>query len=268
MTSLVVWTGVDSRGPASLYVASDSRISWGEGGHWDFARKVFPSSCYPDILGYCGDVLFTSQVLGQIIGLLDAHFLYEADATPESRFLAISEVLKEAHSTYPEKERHPFSVIHCSRRDEGMTTLFAAFELAWRLPEGWQSTAIPVPGSSGIVATYGSGKRSVSEWVGRWDKSEVGGTSRSIFSAFCDSLKSGEDTASGGAPQLAGIYRKGPAESFGVVYQEQRYLQGLRVDPTNHLSNVEWRNDLFERCDWKTGERLPGAQRHARPRQV
>jgi hypothetical protein len=29
MTSIVIWAGVDSHGPSSLYMAADSRITWG-----------------------------------------------------------------------------------------------------------------------------------------------------------------------------------------------------------------------------------------------
>jgi hypothetical protein len=37
------------------------------------------------------------------------------------------------------------------------------------------------------------------------------------------------------------------------------------VEPSAHLAFVEWRNELFERCDPVTGERFDGTQRHARP---
>lgn len=266
MTSLIAWVGIDSRGPASFYLASDSRISWGTAGTWDFARKVFASSRHPDILGYYGDVLFTSQVLGQIIDLIDIGSLFEADATPESKFAAISMVFQQAHSTYPKAAQHPFCIVHCSRRGEGMSTSFALFELHWRPTIGWQSKVIPMPSDkSGVAEAYGSGAQSVRNSVRRWERSEVGRTTRSTFSAFCDSLTSGADPASGGAPQLVGMYRRGPAESFGVIYENNRYLHGLCVDGSAWLNGVEWRNELFERCDWVTGKRLPGAQRHARP---
>jgi hypothetical protein len=150
-----------------------------------------------------------------------------------------------------------------------MDTSFALFELNWSPAQGWQERSIAVPsGKSAIVAVYGSGEESVKSSLERWEKSEVGRTSRSIFSAFCDSLSSTVDPRSGGAPQLVGLYRKGPAETFGVVYNAQRYLHGLCVDESPWLGGVEWRNDLFERCDWKSGQRLEDAQRHARPRQL
>ena len=138
MTSLIAWTGVDSRGPASFCLASDSRVSWDNGEKWDYARKVFASCRYPDVLGYYGDVLFTSQVLAQVISLIDCESLFEVDSTPESKFESISSIIKQANSKYPQKMQHAFSVIHCSRRGNGMLATFALFELYWE-PTKWMA---------------------------------------------------------------------------------------------------------------------------------
>ncbi len=265
MTSLVVWTGVDSRGPASIYMASDSRISWGEKDIWDHGRKVFASYRYPDIFGYAGDVLFTTQVLGQIINLIDTDTLFKSDFTPESKFKAITTMLIQAHSKYPQNIRRAFSIVHCSRQSSGMSTIFVVSELSWAPASGWQNKIISVPTKSDIVVVYGSGERYILESVQRWKRSEVGGTSRSIFSAFCDSLASGSDPATGGATQLVGIYRQGNARLFGVIYKNSRYLYGLCVDGLPYLGSVEWFNELFERCDWETMNRLDNAQRQPRP---
>jgi hypothetical protein len=72
MTLLVSWVGVDTHGPSSVYIASDSQISWGTLAKFNFGRKVFAFSKWPDILGYCGDVLFPSIALNQIVELADA----------------------------------------------------------------------------------------------------------------------------------------------------------------------------------------------------
>ncbi len=71
MTSLISWVAIDSRGPASFYVASDSRISWARDAHWDMGRKLFTCRHSPDLFGYCGDVLFPSLLLSQVSQLLD-----------------------------------------------------------------------------------------------------------------------------------------------------------------------------------------------------
>jgi hypothetical protein len=72
MTTLISWIGVDSRKPSSLYIASDSRLSWASSdAYWDRGRKVFSSKRLPHIWGYCGDVLYPSLALGQIIAAVD-----------------------------------------------------------------------------------------------------------------------------------------------------------------------------------------------------
>jgi hypothetical protein len=67
MTLLVSWAGVDTHGTASAYIAADSRISWGNPAVFDHGRKVYALRSSPDILGYCGDVLFPAIVLSQIV---------------------------------------------------------------------------------------------------------------------------------------------------------------------------------------------------------
>ncbi len=268
MTSLIAWTGADSRGPASFYLASDSRLSWRPHISWDGVQKVFASTRHPDILGFVGEALFTSLILGRVISLIDSDSLFTLDAAPEDRFGAISAVIQRAHSGYPGTARFPFIVVYCCRRSPGMPTSFALFELSWGPSDGWQEKAIPVPETSELVRRYGSGQPFVSLWLDRWKRSEASGTSRSIFSAFCDSLAGGADPSSGGAAQLVGIYRKGGARSFGVIYRGKRYLHGLCVDGAHWLGGVEWRNELFERCDWKTCARLENAQPQPRPRRI
>jgi hypothetical protein len=181
MTSLIAWIGVDSRGPASAYLASDSRISWASGAHWDIGRKLFTSEKSADLF----------------------------------------------------------------------------------------DDAVMLPSESVLVLTVGSGESTVARYDAAWRKTEVGRTSRAVFSAFCEALKSGADHFSGGAPQLVGIYRRGHGETFGVIYQGERYVLGVSIssDQAGKLA-VEWRNELFERCDGPSMERLEGAQRHSRPRRV
>lgn len=111
MTSLISWIGIDQRGPASVYIASDSRITWSNGAEWDFARKVFASRTTPQLFGYCGDVAFPSQVLGQLISLIDSGQAVPMTESSEERLRYVTDVLNGALSTYPKGERRAFSVL-------------------------------------------------------------------------------------------------------------------------------------------------------------
>ena len=253
-----------------MYLASDSRISWPTGrGHnltWDYSRKVFASSRQADALGYCGDVLFTAQVLSQIIDLIDVECLFETNATPEQRFSAVSKVIRQSHSTYPPSQQHEFSVVHCSRHKEKMTGRFELFQLSWSQARGWESLQYDIPQQSDLVVTLGSGGASVRASFEEWKALHGEGTSRMVFGSFCETLQRNGDSKSGGAPQLVGLYREMAAETFGIIYNGKRFVDGILVDESPWLGGIEWRNEMFERCDWRTGLRLEGAQRHARPR--
>jgi hypothetical protein len=66
-------------------------------------------------------------------------------------------------------------------------------------------------------------------------------------------------------PQLVGIFDKRPAQYFGVVYQEKRYLKGVCVDkliPAGYL----WFNETFERIDPYTKKRPKDAQPQPKPK--
>jgi hypothetical protein len=77
MTSLVSWVGIDARGPASIYIASDSRITWGDDSSrkWDCAKKTFCSLRFPIIFGFCGDVFVPTQIISSVIELIDQGIL-------------------------------------------------------------------------------------------------------------------------------------------------------------------------------------------------
>lgn len=265
MTTLVFWVGCDSHGPTSLYAASDSRASDGSGRVWDRCRKVFAFAQAPAVVGYAGPILAISQALSHFKDRFD---LPEADleCLPER----LVSVLEDAIGSYP--DRMPAaSVVLAIRRSARLArdVRFAAWEASIvdgtvRLVELNTPTK-----ASDAFAVRGSGTVDTQETVKRWREADVSGrTSRSVFSGFCDALRSGRDRASGGAPQLVGMYRKGPAKTFGVVYAGAPYYLGAPCPPQEAPGNTLWFNEIFENVDPATLKRADGAQRHARPKQL
>jgi hypothetical protein len=96
--------------------------------------------------------------------------------------------------------------------------------------------------------------------------SEVGGTSRSVFSAFADHIKSGVDPYTGGPPQLVGIYRVGPAKIFGTIWNRRRFLSGMEVIDVSDERRLNWHNDPFELCNPLTMQLRETAQPQPRPK--
>jgi len=265
MTLLVSWIGADTHGTASAYIAADSRVSWANVATFDHGRKVFAFRRSPDILGYCGDLLFPTMVLSQITEMADCGLLFSPNATCKERFEAIKEKLVHQFHCYPrmvEGITAPIlQVLHISR-DSINNMKFSCWLIHWSRSEGWSGKSIQMPRKSDVLFSLGSGASEFIENYDRYEKGPDRGTSRNVFHCFCDTLFNIKDKHCGGAPQLVGIYRKpsSPAITFGIIRDKMRYFLGAQIDDDADFGSVEWRNDLFELCDGRTMKRLPKAQ--------
>lgn len=265
MTLLISWVGVDPHGITSAYIAADSRVSWNDGTIFDHGRKVFAFRSSPDILGYCGDVLFPTMVLSQITEMANSGLLFSLKATCKDRFEAIKEKLVQQFNSYPRMvdgiTAPILQVLHIAR-DPFDNTKFSCWLIEWTRVSGWAGKNIPMPPSSGILFSLGSGCVEFNNNYVRYIGGQDHGTSRSVFHCFCDTLFNIKDKKCGGSPQLVGIYRKpnSPAVTFGIIRDKKRYFLGAQIDNDVSFSGVEWRNDLFERCDGFTMKRLIDAQ--------
>jgi hypothetical protein len=265
MTSLIAWIGVDARGAASAYFASDSRITWPGVGTWDHGRKLFACRRYPHMLGYCGDVLFPTQTLSQISEMVDADLLATASERCDICLARVASVLSTALETYPAAVKREFDVLYCIREGEGVPSRFHLWQLTFAPSASPRVSLISMPESSAVVAILGSGAPSVHIHLKQWDASDAGGTSRAAFSAFCDSLDAAGDPHSAGPPQLVGLWRKGAAQTFGMIWEQRRYFYGTEVN-TIAVNDVRCYNSRFELCDPYTLARKPGAQPQPRPK--
>ena len=128
MTSLVAWVGLDSRGPASIYIATDSRLSKGKA-NWDCGRNVFACDRSASIFGYCGAVLFPSQFLGQLTQAIDSGMLFSESTRPQEKLDVIANKLSTEAERFPEQAE--FTIVYATRVGEGLgATFFVA-----RIPE-------------------------------------------------------------------------------------------------------------------------------------
>ena len=180
MTTLISWGGADQRGPASIRLAADSRISWSLSGSeqkkWDFGKKLFASHSGPEIVGYCGDVLFPTQTLSQIFELIDCGVFFPSGATPEEKLRLIIEALERSSARYPRSETRDFTLLYATRTSEGMLGRFNLYQVDYAGGKNVSEKEIPVPEKSGILARLGSGSGPFDRHLDRWEKSDVGGT--------------------------------------------------------------------------------------------
>ena len=268
MTLLVSWIGVDQRGPASLYLMSDSRISWKGSTQletWDFGKKVFPFRNSPDIIGYCGDVLFATMAISHIVELADSGFLFDNIFDAGKKFKRLRYKVIELFTSYPERYlSKSISILFGSRVNPRK---FVCYELSWSADEGWKDNSISYSQYSDKLFVLGSGAREFNEKYKIYQESSIKRTSRLIFQCFCSTLANTHDTSIGGAPQVVGLYRIKNAVNYGVVYKNSRFCSGVPVDNLGGLESVEWRNELFERVNGESKEIIPGAQKQPDPTQ-
>ncbi len=265
MTTLAAWVSVDSRRPSASYLISDSRISWPAGSDWDFGQKLFVSSRFPDIFGYCGDVQFPTLALRQIVDRIDQGLLLPASALAPERNRRISEELRKAYSGYPAHGAEQSTIVHFARDGEGSDANFSLWRIDWSSSSSIQSVQLELPTSSVLGLTLGSGWKVLIRRNEEWKEAQ-GRTARGVFSSFCEAISSGEDPRSGGPPQLVGLYPRGTGRLFGLIIDGHRYLAGTAVPDDANVDQFEWRNNLFERMDPRTLQRLDGAQPQPRPR--
>lgn len=261
VTSLAIFVGVDSRGPASLYFATDSRISMA-GGYWDHGQKAFASTVHPDIFAFCGDAFLPAVLIPQAMTLIDAGCVPGRLSAFDDRFQALTQAFVIASRTYP-SHQHDMVIMHGGRDGSGMSGTFrlgmlsrAAGATRWS-----RKTVAVLPTHSQIIEVQGSGQREVRRRMSLWDSSASSGTSRAAFSAFAEAVTSGADSKTGGPPQLVGLFRKDPAIQFGILLNGKRYIAGLPAHAPDD-GRLHWRNERFERASGKTKKRLPEAKRH------
>lgn len=263
MTCLVAWVGVDQRAPASIYFAADSRLYWPDGRRWDNGRKVFSTRTLPHLFAYCGEAVAPVHALSQLVDHIDSGLLLEPTTPATESFDAVREYLSSALASYPSSA--DFTFVHALRSGLGMSAAFHVVSTHFSARQFTAQASHAIPATSGLVEVWGSGASAFRRHHQRWQESDVGRTSRSVFSAFCDAVAEEAPPSVGGPPQLAGLTRRSPGETFGIVWQGRRYLYGTEVDDRSSYGLVRWRNELFEICNPSTLQPESGAQRQARP---
>jgi len=266
MTLLVSFIGVDGKKdgpkPASIYIASDSRISWrNTTAKFDYGKKVFGCKNSPDIFGYCGDVLFPSIVLNQLVSIADQGLLFSPEWNCTQKFQAIIDKLVQMFNQYPSEiegiTTDSIEIIYASTEKDRS---FYCQKMKWRKSTGkWKVDDVKYGEYSDKLFVAGSGAGEFLEKLEEYQN--YSRTSSAIFHCFCDTLFNIKDKYCGGAPQLVGLYRKFNSQVFGIVYNNKRYLEGMEISNLRNFNAVNWRNENFEICDGDTMKIKPKAKR-------
>jgi hypothetical protein len=214
MTMLVAWTATDSRGPSSIYLASDSRVGWGPRSRWDAGRKLFACRNSPDLFGYRGEALLPAHILGQVTELADHGLLFDAAAPAAERHGELVAAIEVSLAQRRSAPRADFNIVHAARDGSVMASHFSIWKSHfWNggcvSDEQIAHLTLTDSRASRMLLAIGSGSEAYKRQVERWEASDQRRTSRAYFTALFDALATEADPQSGGAPQLAGLYRNG-----------------------------------------------------------
>ncbi len=215
--------------------------------------------------GYCGDAFFPTQILSQVIDMIDAQLLCPEGHSSADCIASIVRTISESLKNYGANPKPNFSIIHAMRIGIKMQSRFEVHKVDFSHGNRGNPHFIKIPQDSGVLASIVSGQTAFDASMSKWRRSDVQATSRAVFSAFCDALRDGIDPLSGPPPQLVGLYRIGGGRAFGVVWNRHRYFYGTEVAGDMSSRNIKWHNDLFELCDPATLERETGSQPQPRP---
>jgi len=267
MSLIVSWIAVDTHGVSSAYIASESRISWSDRhpiDSFDSCRKTFFFKKYPEIVAYCGDVLFPSILISSVIEAIDNGMIFKKEDNAIKRFQRFKKYLFNEFHKYPKQRvTDSFELIYINKDDVSMRyPTFYAYHIRWNRQNGFLSTKISLPEKSELLHVMGSGRIKFEQKYDQFKKRKCGGTSRNIYQCFSHLLLDENDQYFGGAPQLVGLYRKPNTMgfAFGLVHNRKRYYNGLNIGNVISQERINWRNKYFEICEGKTKQRIPGSQ--------
>ena len=266
MTLIANWIGVDDNEngklPSSLYLASDSRITFLNARNnpistKDDVQKIFVSKKHPEMFAVCGDYNNCVSFIKHLIDEIDNDKLKLNTSPIEEKVNALKELFK-AFS----KDLRCDSVILYGTKVCSNLFLYR-FELA---VDKVDITNVPLGEKSQVISRDGSGQN---DFYDKWLKFNKNAqsfneadTSRGAFRCIYEAIEKSEDPYVGGKMQAAVLYRgREMPHPIGVYYGDKCYLFGKEYKPSGARGIIEYRNCNFEIVDPNTGKIADGAQR-------
>ena len=264
MTILVAFAGVINQKPASLYFLADSRISWGESICWDHAQKVFSSRRTSEIFAFCGDVVFPTQTLGQLIQLSEKNVLFKKNTVPKDKVNIYCNIIQKAFEDYPKGAiNSSYTIIYGTVYSNKLY----CFSFGYRLKDkSFFLKQHNFPKKSDFICIEGSGKKSFKNFNDKEQTGDWENTTRGVFNAFCKNLKNNKIDSVGGYPQLVSIFPNGATNIYGISIDKNESFLGLQADFFEFPEKISWRNENFEIWDPIKKALKKGAQPQPQPR--
>lgn len=251
MTTLIVWTSVDSRGRSAIRLGADSRFTLDDRKPiktWDHGNKLFASARYPDMFGYSGHVIFASSAIAQVCAASDAGLIKRSKA-PHERAERFRAMIADAFKALPSHPKNGTTVLYCTRDDAKGGSDFSCWRLEFPVSAESTVSSVDLGLSNNIrVESFGTGADNFNKHF--WVRSQraTGRSTIAVYWTLAEVIGQGGDPFTGGLPQLAVISRKHSARPVGVLHNGKLSILGLEQSPERLVASgsMEWRNENFE----------------------
>jgi hypothetical protein len=232
---------------------------------WDSGQKLFQAK-FPEMIGYCGDVLLSINIISTLIYLIDNEIIYKNIEKPSVKNQKAYEYIVDKFMEYPKKMNT--TIVHIIK---DRNNIFKYYEINYDNQSGkWFNKEVDLTLKSSFIDVYGSGKVYYEDKRIKYSKVDIMGTSRFYYNVLVETIAENNDKFTGGAPQIVALYGGDKSHrSIGVIWKEDRYLNGVKIDNDYDNSKIDWLNERFERINYNdfklVGQKQPWSRMMNRP---
>lgn len=268
MTLIVAWVSKDNKpkgkGVSALYIGADSRFSWLPSNKvMNIGPKTFACVNSPDIFGFCGDVTLCNSIITQLKTRIESDCFFDQTDDISEKVRKVEGFINSAISEWADDLLQSFTIVYGTRI--GYNFSLAVFD--YKKKSGLKISVPVFPEDSNQIYIGGSGADDFrNKWIEEDSPNNVNyHTSRNVFHSLVESIDNSTDPATGGYPQVVCIYRGGNAKVIGIIHEGKRIIGGMDNPNVSSMTNLEWRNNKFERTNPETMVLNDGAQFHYFP---
>lgn len=278
MSVLVVWRNIVNGRVTSVYMASDSRFSFGQH-HFDHGKKVFACKNDASLFGYCGGVEYATYIIQSVVDLIEAGVLYKKNDTCEERIKIVADKIEKLWGHFIGiVSACTTTIIYCTTESSTKKSRIYKISISEKGQCSYKELDcedIKSNNSTDFIqyCVIGSGKEAFNKEYARYkglctdEKNKFAYiTSRVMFQVLSKIIKEANSKNDyGGFPQLAYIYnnRRSRTKLCGVIYNDECYLGGCSVEiaiNNDFADTLKWYNENFELCNPHTKKKKEGTQ--------
>ena len=269
MTTVTAWLSVSATGKRTFYLGADSQGTSFQTGQAVSLRekKVFDSTCTPEIFALSGDLQWGQSFLRQLLKEIRRNAIRSLLGTKERA----EEFCELPCATLPMVPICELEILYGARCDTKTSADFQMYRLhhTGRVGSSWSVNHVGESELNSLTSEHvysaglgGCANKKRQKWITEGDQGNV---ARTCFWSLCDLVNGipSKSFMTGGHPQLVKLDQHGFGHAVGVKFNGVPTVYGRRT--TNPQSFAEfWVDENFTQLNPETLEKYSQAQRYGR----